>query len=367
MRYAIIMAGGSGTRFWPKSRVALPKQFLKLIGEHTMLQTTIRRIESLVPKERILVITNAQYVDIVQEQVPDLPAANIIGEPVGKNTAPVVAAAAAITLRRDPQASMMVLPSDHYIRDEQTFLSIMKAALEKAEQGRHLLTVGIRPYRPETGYGYIQYDEARAETVGGKEVHEVRTFAEKPSLETAISFMESGDFLWNSGMFIWKSDAVMEQFRRHLPLMHEQAEKLAADLDSAQAVEQPHKASEAAINTFYESVESISIDYGIMEKAETVHVIPAEFGWNDVGSWLAVYELADKQENGNVVDSGPALFENSENCYVCSSGTKLISVVGLQGVGVVETEDAILVCRMDKAQDVKRLVGRLTDEYEEYR
>lgn len=367
MRYAIIMAGGTGTRFWPKSRINMPKQFLKLIGEHTMLQTTIRRIEPLVPKERILVITNAQYASIVQEQVPDLPAANIIGEPVGKNTAPVVAAAAAITLRRDPEASMAVLPSDHYIRDEQTFQRIMSAAFEKAESGAHLLTVGIRPYRPETGYGYIQYLEEHSTLAGEDRVHEVKTFAEKPDLETALRFLESGDFLWNSGMFVWQSSVIMKQFEQHLPLMHAQAEKLAADLDAARASEAPQAASEAAIHTFYESVESISIDYGIMEKAETVHVIPAEFGWNDVGSWLAVYELAEKQESGNVAEAEPVLFESSENCYVSSASGKLISVVGLQGVGVVETDDAILVCRMDKAQDVKRLVGRLKGAYGEYR
>lgn len=367
MRYAIIMAGGSGTRFWPESRVAMPKQFLRLIGEYTMLQSTIRRIEPLVEKARILVITNDRYVDIVKAQVPDLPPENIIGEPVGKNTAPVVAAAAAITLRRDPDASMMVLPSDHYIRDEHTFRQVMESAFEKAEQGENLLTIGLRPYRPETGFGYIQYVE---EAAGKEEIapaYEVKRFAEKPDAQTALRFLDSGDFLWNSGMFVWRSSVIMQQFRHHLPLMHRQAEKLAADLASARAAENPAAASDSAINTFYEAVESISIDYGIMEKAETVHVIPAEFGWNDVGSWLAVYELAEKQQHGNVAETQPTLFEGSKNCYVSSSSGKLISIAGLEGVGVIETDDAILICRMDKAEHVKSLVGRLKDDYEAYR
>jgi mannose-1-phosphate guanylyltransferase len=352
MRYAVIMAGGAGTRFWPRSRVAMPKQFLTLVGKQTMLQTTVNRIRSMIPDERILIITNEDYTGIVREQLPLLPAENIVGEPAGRNTAPVVAAAAAIIKSRDSDASMAVLPSDHYIRDEKTFLSVLESAFLKAEAGHNLVTVGIRPYRPETGYGYIQVSDSSAETAG-HQVHEVKTFAEKPNLETALRFLESGDFLWNSGMFVWRSDVILKEFSQHLPQMHEQALRLAEGLESSPA---------EAIRTFYEEVDSVSIDYGIMEKADTVHVIPAEFGWNDVGSWLAVYELEEKDKAGNVTDAPLAEMESCQNCFVHSREEKLIALVGLQGVGVIDTGDALLVCRMDRSQDVKKIVERLGDK-----
>lgn len=350
MRYAVIMAGGTGTRFWPKSRVAKPKQFLNLIGEKTMLQTTVERVSELIPEERILIITNSGYSDLVKEQLPNLPEENIIGEPVGRNTAPVVAAAAAIINSRDPDGSMAVLPSDHYIRDRKTFLSVLDAAFEKAESGHHLVTIGIRPYRPETGYGYIQQKAEDSGEVGGHTISEVKTFAEKPDLETAIRFLEAGDFLWNSGMFVWSTRVILKEFKKHLPQMYEQAVTLAGTLKSD---------GQDAINLFYNNVESVSIDYGIMEKADTVYVIPAEFGWNDVGSWMAIYELEDKDKNGNVLSASTTSVADSQNCYVYSESDKLVALVGLQGVGVIDTGDALLVCRMDRAQDVKKIVEDL--------
>lgn len=350
MRYAVIMAGGTGTRFWPKSRVAKPKQFLKLVGNKTMLQTTVERVREIIPEERILIITNADYVSLVQEQLPNLPLENIIGEPVGRNTAPVVAAAAAIINSRDPQGSMAVLPSDHYIRDEDTFQSVLNAAFVKAESGHNLVTIGIRPNRPETGYGYIQRHEEGSAELAGHTVSEVKTFAEKPNLETAIRFIEAGDFLWNSGMFVWSSTVILKEFEKHLPQMYGQAVELAGALKGD---------GNRAIEVFYNNVESVSIDYGIMEKAETVHVIPAEFGWNDVGSWMAIYELEEKNEQGNVLSAANTSIAESENCYVYSETERLIAVVGLQGVGVIDTGDALLVCRMDRSQEVKKIVEDL--------
>jgi mannose-1-phosphate guanylyltransferase len=359
MRFAVIMAGGTGTRFWPESRVSKPKQFLKLIGEKTMLQTTVERINKLVPTENILVITNSAYVSLVKEQVPQLPDNNIVGEIIGKNTAPCVAAATAIVLNRDSDASMVVLPSDHYIRDEATFLSIVEAGFDKAANDHCLITIGITPYRPETGYGYIQFDDTTKQEVNGKPVYQVKTFAEKPDLETAVRFLESGDFLWNSGMFIWRAKDIWAEFEKYLKPMFDEAEKLKQTYE---------KTPKEAVDAFFQIVTSISIDYGIMEKTDAVFVLPGEFGWNDVGSWLAIYELEEKQDRGNVVRKGEALFENCENCFVSSVSGKLVSMVGLQGIGFVETDDAIMLCRMERSQDVRDIVKRLEeDKFSKYK
>jgi len=359
MRFAVIMAGGTGTRFWPESRLKCPKQFLKLIGNKTMLQTTVERILNLVPIDRVLVVTNSSYMELVKKQLPDLPSENIIGEPVGKNTAPCVAAAAAVIMNRDPEASMVVLPSDHYIKDETRFIDIMKVGLTKAENDKCLVTIGIKPHRPETGYGYIQVDEESEETIDKEPVFRVQTFAEKPDLPTAIRFLESGDFLWNSGMFIWRAQDIWNEFEKHLPGIFKDALTLKDDYKTDTA---------DAIDAFYHATTSISIDYGIMEKTDAVYVLPAEFGWNDVGSWLAIYELEEKKKDGNVIRKGNALMENCQNCFVSSESGKLITMVGLQGIGFVETEDAILLCRMDKAQDVRDIVKRLQEpELKKYR
>lgn len=354
------MAGGSGTRFWPKSRVAKPKQFLQLVGKKTMLQQTVARISGMVPPERTLIITNKSYVGLVQEQLPDVPAENIIGEPVGRNTAPVAAAAAAIIEARTPGAAMAVLPSDHYIRDEATFAAILESAFLKAEAGAHLVTIGIRPYRPETGFGYIQTEQESSDMIEGNTVHQVKRFAEKPDLKTALSFLESGDFLWNSGMFVWRSDVVMDEFEKHLPELHDLAVRLKGELAGGMSV--------PAVEAFYEAAPSVSVDYGIMEKAATVYVLPGEFGWNDVGSWQAIYELEDKDEQGNVADAENLLMTGCSNSYAYSRSGRLIALVGLEGIGVVETDDALMVCRIEKSQDVREIVARLQkDPFQKYR
>lgn len=346
------MAGGAGTRFWPESRIDKPKQFHKLIGEKTMLQSTVERILPIIPHERILVVTNASYTGLVQEQLPELPAGNIIGEPVGRNTAPCIACAAAILMHRDPSATMIVLPADHYIRNEVEFRKILDVAAQKAEQDECLVTIGILPHRPETGYGYIQQDEKKSGEIGGRKVSRVKTFAEKPDLQTAVGFIESGDFLWNSGMFIWKARDIWAEFEKYLPQIFIEARKL---------LKNHAKDGEAAIGAFYQSVNSISIDYGIMEKTDAVYVIPAEFGWSDVGSWMAIYELEKKDVFGNVVRTGKGLMENCQNCFISSNGGKLVAMVGLMGVGYIETEDAVLICSMDKSQNVRNIVDKLEE------
>lgn len=351
MVYAVIMAGGSGTRFWPKSTKALPKQFLNLFGRGTMIQNTAERIQEVIPQECIMVVTNESYVSIVKEQLPKVLPQNIVGEPVAKNTAPCVAIAAELLLKKDPNAIMVVLPADHHITEPEKFNEILKSAIIKAESGEHLVTIGINPSRPETGFGYIHSDNSSKETLGGNEVFPVQSFTEKPDAINAQRFVDSGDYFWNSGMFIWKASTVLEEIERQLPDMFDEVKAASPEL-----YESTH---DAAIKDFYYACESISIDYGIMEKAASVYVVPGEFGWNDVGSWTAVYELAKKDAQGNSVQTLNATFAQSEGNLVLSSGEKMISLVGVENIAVVETETAILVCNLEKAQGVKEIVEHL--------
>ena len=351
MVYALIMAGGIGSRFWPKSRQERPKQFLSLIGDRTLLQNTVDRVTPLIPIERTLIITNDDYTGLVKEQIPNIPDENIIGEPVARNTAPCIALAAALLLNKDPDATLVVLPSDHYINDEKTYHKVLSAAIEKAEKDKSLVTIGIKPNRPETGYGYIQVNDKEYETEDNIPVHLVKTFAEKPDINTAVKFLESGDFLWNSGMFIWKAQTIFDEFGKHLPEVYQEAVRVKGKLEGG--------SREQAINDFYHNCISISIDYGIMEKAKAVHVVPGDFGWNDVGSWMAIYELDEKDRNGNVIHSENHALVDSDNCYVSTQNDKIVALVGIQGVALIETEDALLLCRLDVAQDVKKIYEQL--------
>ncbi len=353
MLHAVVMAGGSGTRFWPRSTEARPKQFLNIFGDRTMLQSTVDRIKSLVPAERVWVITNDKYVDLVHEQLPDVPTENIVGEPVGRNTAPCVAAAATLIQDRDPDATMVVLPADHQISEPNKFISILKAAEAKAKESDSLITIGIEPSHPETGYGYIEFDKDHSEKHHQQEVKKVNQFREKPDAKTAQQFINAGNFLWNSGMFIWKASTILQQFAQHLPAIHEQIKKLSTALDAGD--------QKTAINQFYHACPSISIDYGIMEQAQSVFVVPGSFGWNDVGSWSAVYELRDKDENGNVIQTDTAALADAKNNLIHSDSGKMIALVGVDNLAVVETDNAILVCNLDEAQRVKKVVNQLRD------
>lgn len=365
MAYALIMAGGIGSRFWPKSRIDCPKQFLTFFEEKTLLQTTIDRIRPIIPPERILVSTNADYVSLVKEQVPDLPDENIIGEPVARNTAPCIGFASALLHHRDPDATMIVLPSDHYIRNEDAFLKDLQTCVRLTEQDGHLVTIGITPTRPETGYGYIQYNDEQKIAADENAAYPVKTFAEKPDVQTALKFLQSGDFLWNSGMFIWKTGAILEEIKQHLPVLYHQVELFAKDL-------QKHKGAvrQKTLESVYSSCFSVSIDYGIMEKSGNVVVVPSHFDWSDLGSWMAIYELQSNEadQDGNILTSGNALVVRSQNCFVDSESQKLITLVGLQGIGVIETEDAMLICKLDDSQHVKEVYDQLKgDRHSKYR
>lgn len=353
MLHAVIMAGGSGTRFWPKSTKEHPKQFLTLFGDQTMLQSTVERIKSAIPAQRVWVITNERYVDLVNEQLPDVPGNNIIGEPVAKNTAPCVAAVAAFIDKQDPDAAMIVLPADHLIADTDEFISVLKTGAKKAEQSDSLVTIGIRPSRPETGYGYIELKKSSEETMNDYDIKQVAQFREKPDIATARQFVFSGRFLWNSGMFIWKTSVILDQFRKHLPDVAEQVEQLQPAVDTEE--------QGSALNAFYKACPSVSIDYGIMEKAENVFVVPGDFGWNDVGSWKTLHELEEKDENENVVKALQCITEESSGNLIHSSNGKLIALAGVENIAVVETDDVILVCNLNKAQTVKQVVNQLQE------
>ena len=356
MTYAVIMAGGTGTRFWPKSTQRLPKQFLNLFGGQTMIQDTVSRLGGAIDSDKVLVVTNNNYASIVEEQLPHVNLKYIIGEPVARNTAPCVAAAAAILYNEDPDSVMVVLPADHVIGKQAEFRKVLSRAIDTARSENSLVTIGIKPNRPETGYGYIRFDAQNATGPAGEEIYTVKNFTEKPDPDTAQKFLSSGDYLWNSGMFIWKTSAILMAIKEHLPELFILTEELMMS-----------DCSKEDIDEFYEACPSISIDYGIMEKANRVHVVPGDFDWNDVGSWTAVHELSPKDENGNATGITLNSIQDSANNLIHTASNKLIALVGVENLAVVETENAILVVNLNKAQGVKQVVEELRDDPEKER
>ncbi len=345
MLFAVIMAGGRGTRFWPRSRGAMPKQLLDITGDSTMLQQTVERIVPLVPLRNILIVTGAEQAALVREQLPDVPAENIIVEPVGRNTAPCICLAATKLYQQDPDAVMLVLPADHHIGNPDGFRACLKAAADAASETGALVTIGIAPTQPETGYGYIQYDSSRSRAGA----YRVEQFYEKPDIECALQYIAKGNFLWNSGMFAWKASVILEAVKKHLPAMHDLLFPLKDSWGKPSIT--------AAIAEAYGKVQPISIDYGVMEKEDEVYTLVGDFGWNDIGSWSAIYDISAKDSVGNVL-RGDVIAVESENCMVYSP-SKLVAIVGLKDIVVVETDDALLVVPRDRAQDVRRIVEEL--------
>jgi mannose-1-phosphate guanylyltransferase len=289
--YAVIMAGGKGTRFWPRSREKKPKQLLNIVGRRSMVQQTIARIGSLLPVENILVVAGEDHGEELRIQLAELPAENIFLEPVGRNTAACIGLAALLVQHRDPSAVMVVLPADHLIADEDLFLSTLRAAVAMARKQPALVTLGIRPASPETGYGYIEAGE-QVDKVQEQKFYKVTSFHEKPDVERAKHYLEKGNFFWNSGMFVWQAEAILAQMKKYLPGLYTDLHKLKPFLD-ADGLEQE-------INHIYPDLESISIDYGVMEKAGNVLMIPADFGWNDLGTWASMAQIWPKDDQGNV-------------------------------------------------------------------
>ncbi len=342
------MAGGSGTRFWPKSRKKHPKQLLRIHGRHTMIQQTVHRLEPLIPKNHIFIVSTRGQIDEIHHQLPDIPRENLIVEPIGKNTAPCIGLGALYMKRVDPDEVMVVLPADHMVEDEENWRLQLQRAEAIARESDALVTIGIQPTYPATGYGYIQYTPEKVE-VDGVAAYRVKTFAEKPNLETAHRFLESGDFLWNSGIFIWKISTILREIEEHLPAISDALEAIDRALGTPE--------EEKVIDTTYRQIRSISIDYGVMEHARRVLVIPGDFGWNDLGSWNEVYKIRPKDENQNAAQSKHVLLD-TQGCLI-DVEDRVVAAVGLRDLIVVETEDALLICPRDRAQEVKDIVDAL--------
>ncbi len=343
---ALIMAGGRGERFWPKSRRNMPKQFLSLTDDgRTMIQLTVDRILPLVAMEDIFVVTNRDYRDMVRRQLPEVPEENILCEPVGKNTAPCIGLGAVHIARRYGDAVMFVLPSDHMITYSSLFLNTLQDACAAAEQGENLMTIGIAPDSPETGYGYIKFkpDEAVGRAFA------VDRFVEKPDLETAKAYIASEQYLWNSGMFIWKASAILKALERHLPDICEGLRRIG----DAVGTEMERQVLEREFRAFRPE----SIDYGVMEKADNLYVLTGAFGWDDVGSWPAVSRIKKTNEYGNVVE-GNVVTVDTRNTII-QGERKLIAAVGLRNLIVVDTEDALLICSGDSAGEIRKVLENL--------
>lgn len=351
--YAVIMAGGVGSRFWPRSKKKLPKQLLKIFGDDTMIQATVNRLEGLVEKKNIFVITNELQRPEVINQLKDVPAENIIEEPFGRNTAACIGLASIIVKAKDPDAVTIVLPADHIIKDEEKFNQTLENAAKFANESKGLVTIGIQPTRPETGYGYIQIND----TAVAENIFKVYTFAEKPNYATAVRFVESGDFLWNSGMFIWRVDVILDEIKNLMPDLYEGLAEIEKSLSTKNFKEE--------LKTVYAQLKKISIDYGIMEKSSKVYLTKGTFNWSDVGSWEEVFQLSAKDEKGNSTE-GKVYTNNVNDSYIYSPG-KVTAVIGLDNVIVINHEDTVLICRRDKAQDVKEIVEYLKmNKMEEY-
>ncbi|NUN08603.1 MAG: NTP transferase domain-containing protein [Ignavibacteriaceae bacterium] len=343
--YAVIMAGGVGSRFWPRSRERSPKQLLRIFGENTMIQNSVSRLSGLIDNDHIYIITNALQREEIIRQLPDLNPENIIAEPQGRNTAACVGLAAAIIHKKSPNAVSIVLPADHLISEEEQFRESLRKAASLAEKTKGLITIGIRPNRPETGYGYIQVGEKLLD----ERFYRVNSFAEKPNYATAVRFLESGDFYWNSGMFIWRVADILDEIKLYLPELHSSLQKLEGDPGTEDFSD--------SVDVIYSEIKSISIDYGVMEKSRKVYLIMADFNWSDVGSWEEVYQRSEKQEQGNV-QIGNVFAEMTLDSYIYSP-QKFTAVIGMENVIVINTDDSLLVCRRDQAQDVKKVVDYL--------
>lgn len=346
--YVAIMAGGIGSRFWPMSRTAYPKQFLDVLNTgKTLVQWTYERYAKFIPAENIYIVTSEEYVEIVKEQLPILPVENILAEPSKKNTAPCIAYISFKLAQINPDARFIVAPSDHLILEEDRFQDIALQALDFVEHIKALVTLGIQPTHPNTGYGYIQYEGMEVT----KGVFKVKTFTEKPDLEIAKSFLESGDFLWNAGIFAWKASSILAAFEKYQPEMYELFDQEKMHFNTAE--------ENQAIQRIYPQCTNISIDIAIMEKANNVYVMPASFGWSDLGTWNSAYENMDKDYLGNAVASDNVIVIDATKCMINSPKDKLVVIQGLDDFIVVDTKDVLLICSKDKEQSIKEYVAEV--------
>lgn len=346
------MAGGVGARFWPYGTSRLPKQFLPIANSNdTMLQLTIKRLQDIIPINQVFVVTNKQYIDLVKKQLPKIPKENIIGEPVGRNTAPCIGLASIILRQYEEKAKMFVIPADHIIENVNEFTKTVNTGLKFVEEKDAIVTLGIVPTHPETGYGYIQFieDAYYKEPGSNVDIFRVKTFAEKPTLDVAKVFLESGDFLWNSGMFIFRADTMLREMENYLPDLYDALEKIEKAIHTAKY--------QKVLEQVFAEIKGISIDYGIMEKARNVYVIKADLKWSDLGSWDEVFRLRSKDKNDNAIIGDSFIKDSHNNLIMSTKG--FVGVVGADDLIIINTKDGLLVCKKDRSQEVKEIVDYL--------
>ena len=356
--YCVIMAGGVGARFWPMSRTSFPKQFIDILGTgETLIQQTFNRFLKVCPPENILIVTSEQYRDLVMEQLPQIDEKQVLCEPSRRNTAPCIAYANYKILTENPEARIIVAPSDHIILKEDVFVKVMKESLEVVAQNDWLLTIGIKPSRPDTGYGYIQYNADQAYEKN-KDIRKVKTFTEKPKLELAKQFLESGDFLWNAGIFIWSLKSINKAFEQYLPEVDSLFKKGIGKYNTPQEKE--------FIEETYAVCTNISIDYGVMEKASNVYVYAADLGWSDLGTWGSLYEIREKDENGNAIVGKNVMTYGAKNNIITMPDNKLVVIQGLEDYIVAEKNHALLICRKEDEQMIRNIVNDIRIEKGEH-
>lgn len=341
--YVVIMAGGSGTRFWPFSRTEKPKQFLDVLGVgQSLLQMTFDRFKEITDVSNIYVVTNSKYKGLVTNQLPEMKEEQILFEPFQRNTAPCVAYACYKIGQKNPDANIVVSPSDHIVFKEGVFIKIVNQALQLSALDNNLVTIGVKPNRPETGYGYIQYIEDHQ-----SEIKKVKTFTEKPAKDLAIKFIDSGDFVWNAGIFVWSVRAIKNAFAEFLPEMDETFNGIAKDFYTEE--------EQSSVDVAYTQCKNISIDYGIMEKAKNVYVVLGDFGWSDLGSWKSLREVSDKDENNNMVKANTMLYD-TKNCTISGPKKKLIVASGIDNCLISVHGNAILICNKDSNTELKTII-----------
>jgi mannose-1-phosphate guanylyltransferase len=343
--FAVIMAGGVGSRFWPSSKERTPKQLLKIFGEKSMVQDTVDRLKGVVKDEDIYIITNKIQKPEISRQLAQIPPENIIEEPFGRNTAACIGLSSILIQSKSEDSVIVTLPADHLVKNIEEYHNTLNTAIDFAYKAKGLVTIGITPSRPETGYGYIQIDEREVD----KNVYKVYTFAEKPNYATAVRFLESGDFFWNSGMFIWHVETILEEISTHMPELYEGL------IAIKQAINTPD--FEKTLVNVYGKLRNISIDYGIMEKSQRVFLTKGNFTWSDVGSWEEVYQLSEKDDNGNAT-KGNIFTDMTVDSFIYSP-TKFAAVMGVENLIVINTDDALLICRRDQSQEVRKVVDHL--------
>lgn len=344
--YAIIMAGGSGERFWPLSTPDCPKQFLRLVGEQSLLWRTVDRIEPLIPLERQIVVAGEQHAVRISKELPDLPPANLICEPIGRNTAACIGLASLFLARRDPDAVAVVLPADHHIVEAPAFLAAIEKAVQVAQGESVTVVIGIKPARPETGYGYIQ-SGAQVDS----DLHEVLRFHEKPDEDTARRYLAAGDYFWNTGIFVWQNRTIEQLIKTFLPAHWSKLEEIRSAVGT--------RTYKDVLARVYPTLQKVSIDYGVVEKAENIKMISGRFGWDDLGSWTALDRILTRDKEDNVV-IGRHVGLNTENCIIYGQEGKVVATIGLRDLIIAETEHGLLICPKDRSQEIRNLLGAMS-------